>query len=346
MKYIIFILVIAISFSGLQASLAQDLDFASTNTYQGTEITPENILKFDPQPPGDLKAKVEEFLTKNDILSNILSGDSYYQKIMYYPKAPFALDFSQQTADQDLKQLYFGNMANVLKNRYGITKSLGANFVLPFGDDWVIKASGFSNRRENIGNQLDKSYGAGFTQSELEKFKADIGKTYQTISRRAYWLRAHEAKEKLKLDRICLPQEYLIHIPGRPNQIDDTNYVIVEEKIKDAKPITQTSLAVDPEVIQQLTQLIGYTALWDINSQNIIVSGDKACAIDLEQPNVYRPTNFFNKNVGLHRAFLKQGWKQLEDNIIKQYANEHKADVKDLVEEKKLIEESIQQTWK
>ena len=359
MKYIVVMSLIALSFSGLQASLggaststlpaapAQDLDFGSTNTYKGKQITAENILELAPQAPADVKAQVDEFLTKNLILSNILSGESYYQKIMFYPKAPFSIAFSQPgDVDKELQQLYFGSMSQKLKTIWGINKpNIGSNFVIPMGD-WFVKVSGFSNRRENIINELGLPYGSNITQANLEKFKAGMGKTYQTISRMAYWLRAKEAKEKLKLNRICLPQEYLVHIPGRPTQVDDTNYVIIEEKIKNAKPITQTDLATDPEVIEQLVQLIGYAALWDINPNNILANEDMTCTVDLEQPNVYNPSNFFDKNTGLHRAFMEQGWKELEDNIIKPAAAAQKKDVKDLLEEKKLMQESIKQSWK
>lgn len=319
-------------------------DFASSNTYHGDAITAENILQIAPRVPQEIAALVENFLTKNKPLGNILSGVSYYKPILFYDKAPFALDFSSQHADSDPKQVYFGATLNAFA-KLKLNLKPGPNYILQISNDWILKASGFSNRRENINAQVGNPYGATVTTDQLEKFKSLIGKTFQTISRMAYWLRAQEAIEKFGLNRICLPKEYLVHIPDRPAVIEDANYVIVEEKIT-GKPIMDTDLAGDPEVIRQLTQLIGYTALWDINQSNVIVLGNRVCIVDMEQPNVHKPLDFFHKDISIHRSNVIHGWEVLENTIIKPYAQRHNKNVKELLDVKRAAQKRIQDSWK
>lgn len=332
--------------AGCKVKAEQALDFASANTYYGQEITPENIIQLAPKIESEVTAIVENFLIKNNPLGNILSGASYYNPILFYDKVPFTLDFAQQTADQEAKQAYFGTMRATF-TKLGLNLKPGANYIIDLNDAWIIKASGFSNRLNNINLQVGNKYGSNITSQQLAEFKrmTDGGKTYQTISRLAYWLRAQEAKEKLGLDRICLPKQYLVHIPGRPHIVEDTNYVIVEEKIRDTKPLTDTPLAGDPEVIQQLTQLIGYTALWDINANNLLVKGNQVCIIDTEQPSVHKPLDFFHKDMSVHRDNVGHGWGELESHIIKPYGQTHQKDVTELLELKNAVQMSIQNAW-
>lgn len=338
-------LIVLLCYSPL--SLSNEIDYNSGNTYQGQEITAENILQLIPEPPHELEAKVQTYLKQKPILANIISGADYYNKIMFFDKAPFTLDFQPDTPDRPIVDLYFKTMESYIRQA-GLPTKPGQNFVIPLGDH-IIKASGFFNRRENINAYLrqtdpTQTHGKTILPAQLEKFNKEVGKTYQTISRVAYWLRLKELKETLNLDRICLPDKYLVHIPGRPLQVDDTNYVVAETALDDAVPFDQTDLAQDPEVIQQLTQAIGYAHLWDINSRNILVSGDKACIVDTEQPNVGVPTKFFLKDLKGKKGEHRGGWDELETNIIRPYAKSHPdIDLSKVRAVKHLIEESIKQ---
>jgi hypothetical protein len=327
---------------------ADEIDFNSINTYKGQEITAENILELAPKPPLALENKVQKFLRERPRVAHILSGADYYKTIGSSDKAPYSLDLSQNSPDTPIIAGYFGPIKNAL-HAAGIHNWRGQNFVIPL-DDTIIKASGFSNRRENINAYLrqtdpTQSYGKSITPAQLEKFKNEVGQTtYQTISRIAYWLRIKEIKAALNLDRICVPDKYLIRIPGRPAEVNDTNYVVGEAALRGAKPFDQTDLVEDPEVILQLMQVIGYANLWDINSNNILALNGQACIVDTEQPNVAVPTNFFLKDLKGQKGIGRHGWCELGNNIIQPYGEQHpECDLTQVKTLKKLMEESIQQ---
>jgi hypothetical protein len=136
-----------------------------------------------------------------------------------------------------------------------------------------------------------------------------------------YWLRARQAQEELHLDRICLPQKYLMHLPGRPTLVDDTNYVVVAEKLSGIVSIVETDLLRDTEVVAQLTHLILRASLFDIHGDNLLAKNGKACLIDFEQPNACKPSDLGCDNkTGRGIAGLR--------NLIREYAERTKQDLR------------------
>lgn len=140
-------------------------------------------------------------------------------------------------------------------------------------------------------------------QAQLDQFIKEFGpRTYQTISRMPYWLMIQEAIEKLNLKRIKLPKMYLVHIPGRPVEVNDSNYVIVEENIGgrisgSQRYVHETEMLMnDPEVKHEFEMVKKYADLWDNSAANYHVNNGTLYPIDTEQPNNQRPSNFFWKD--------------------------------------------------
>lgn len=328
----------ALNLLSITALISQEIDFSSGNTYNSCEITAENILSLVPATPESLISEVHNFCDKDPRILPMLSGTDWYEKDRNFNRAPLTV-----TSREDAIYTSFWG------SRREYSKTLGNksnyNFVLPLNSEWLIKASGGGNRRENINSYFGHEYGTALSQEQIERFILECGKTYQTVSRMAYWLRSKEIKNKLNLNRVGVPKKYLVRLPNRSAHIDDTNYVVVAKNIAGAVPITQTDLPRDPEVIKQLTQWIGYSAAWSVNPENILAHENKAWVVDLEQPNVHKPTDFFHKNIEIHRSNVLHGWNELETNIIVPYGETHAVDMSQILEEKKRIQEQIQQTW-
>jgi hypothetical protein len=338
---------------GAEKSVTSGLDFASANSYYGQEITPDTILKMAPKPNEKLTEDAQKYLKDHPGLIKLFSGSFYYEPLdseKFGTVTPYNLSFYPQETekDKDAKAAFQELRTSTLKAA-GIdpAKLPGSNYTVDLNDDWLIKASSRANRVENINSSVGNPYGATVTPQQLEAFKKMTGggKTYQTISRLAYWLRLREAKKELKLNRICLPKQYLVHIPGRPTEVEDQNYVIVERKIKGGRDFKDSPLAVDKELMKQLTWLIGYAALWDLSDHNILIKDGKACMIDVEQPNVHKPLEFFHKNTQTHRSNVDHGWAEVRNRIIKPYADKEGIDTKPLLDDIEKIYNAIKKTW-
>jgi hypothetical protein len=138
-------------------------------------------------------------------------------------------------------------------------------------------------------------------------------------------LRAKKAQKELGLDLICLPEKYLVHIPGRPTYADDTNYVVVAEKLY-TKSILKTDLLGDERVVAQIAYVILASSMWDIHSGNLRATKDnKACFIDFEQPGDFKPSDFGQDTV------MECGIARL-NKLIQKYGDKSKKNVSHLYE--------------
>ncbi len=284
-------------------------DIACSFTYKGQLMTADNILKLSPKVPEKLKRQVQSFLRSKPDLIELFSGQSFYKKLPGHDKAPFAFNFNQIDAsmkayleDMAIKIAHADAGIQIPSSGPGRYNRALSNFTVFMGPDWVIKSSGFLNRRANILHEVGMdNRDPELPQEKLDAFIQDFGpRTYQTISRMPYWLMVKEGIKKFKLNRIKLPKMYLVHIPGRPTQVSDSNYVIVEENIGGVlsggeRYVTQTKIMKDPEVKRQYEILQKYAALWDNSAANYHVKGGILYPVDTEQPNNQKPSNFFWK---------------------------------------------------
>ena len=271
------------------------------NTYKGQAITPQNILELAPKIPAEIDKMAQDWLLQRPDLLYVFSGETYYNLIPFYNKAPFAINFG----NLDAQSKSFLELMRMALERGGIKfppsgqgySAMLQNFTLPINPKWYLKVSGFFNRRANIQHEMGKNNrDLEFPQELLEQFITKYGKvTYQTISRLAYWLRVKEAIERFKF-RIGLLQKYLVHIPGRPTDVNDMNYVIIEENVADSKFMNETDILKDPEAKRQFDKVYEYANMWDPTPQNYKVKDNKIYFIDIEQANAQPPSNFFLKD--------------------------------------------------
>lgn len=84
--------------------------------------------------------------------------------------------------------------------------------------------------------------------------------------------------ETYSLDLITVPQKYIYHIPGRPQELNDSNYYIVEPKLAFKKNLPFTVLEV-----QQLQTIITHTGYSDLKKSNILrLENNQIAIIDTE----------------------------------------------------------------
>jgi hypothetical protein len=303
--------------------------------YHGKPINAETLLELIPPIPGELKTKIEEAFKRHPELSSVLSGESYSRIIPGTSHAPFSIDFDQISTED--RQYFFEplrkRLATTIPIPAGKLGPLVNNFTIPLDEQLFIKASGLLNRRANILHEMGlNNQDHELPQAKLDEFMATKGgRTFQTISRMVYLLRAKQAKEELHLDRICLPEKYLMHIPGRPTDLDDTNYIVVAKKLSNVTPILDTDLLKDKTVVTQLAQVIRGASSWDIHGGNVVAQGDKACLIDFEQPNAFKPSEF-------GRGGIMGGGIEGLKNLIKDYAKKSNLDKTSLEELTKLVD--------
>lgn len=293
-----------------------------------TPINKDTILELVPAVPTRVSARVDHLFKKKPLLAVVLSGVLYTQKIPGATGAPLSMNV--HALSRRNKKLFLKPFKKKL-SRVGLHATrqkknpfqLLRNFIVPLDGDLFIKASGLSNRRANIVSEMG---GGVLTQATLDDFMSHHGgHTYQTLSRMVYWLRAKKAQKELRLDRICLPKKYLVHIPGRPTYADDTNYVVVAEKLH-TKPILETDLLGDERVVAQIAHVILAASMWDIHAGNLRATKDnKACFIDFEQPGDFRPSDF-GQDIVMERGIAKL------NALIQKYGNKAKKNVSHLYE--------------
>jgi len=110
--------------------------------------------------------------------------------------------------------------------------------------------------------------------------------TQQHITRAA----TQHLLDELKWDDLQIMPTYLYHIPGRPTDCDDTNYLIVQEKLEGFFPFAELSLEEKKEALQKidlanLYRALKYANLWDMSERNLWLNKEYQLAYpDGEKP--------------------------------------------------------------
>jgi len=314
--------------------------FATTNTYKGMPITSENILELS-EAPEEVRTFIQGWLEQHLDAAVIMSGQEAFEG-----EDPVPTQGRQGRVD------YYHATQERLRKAGLENLSQSSNTVVEAGD-FIIKASSELNRGNNIAvGVFGLPYGSQLSPEQLREFKEKYGKTYQAISRVAYAHRAREACKEFELNLVTIPDKYLVHIPGRPTEVADSNYVAVAKKVPNiVADLQEHALSLDPEVIRQLTILIGYTALWNHvgSAGNIFVVEDpetkeqKLSYHDTEQPNVHSPADFFHEKAAVHFSNVHHGWNELKTQIIEAYATNLNASIDEtnLSEDKKALLKSL-----
>ncbi len=276
------------------------------NTYFGHLISSETIQNFIKPLPRDAQQVVAWIEEHKDELSYLATTPD--------PLATWA----------DKK--VYGN--KLLKKR-GTPNQGNNNFVfkVPHTNYW-IKISGPLRRLVNI-----YVYNTGrnpFIPSEYKLHKEFSNATllnsfspvatYQTISRFANFLRCQDVIEKYTINKIYVPEIYLVHIPGTPYDISDDNYLIVEKEIAHIENIVTSKRgknALTEASIEQLYYLITQGGIFDFNGENLqIDASGNLVFIDLEQGIVEDPSNFYNKDKDIYDFYVYHGIKSFVETHL------------------------------
>lgn len=314
-------------------------------TYQGKEITPSNLLELlEIEAPLDphIEEQVQEFILEHGLV-DILSGADNQE--IFFTGLP---EERKALADKIEKEL----------SEKGIAPLKAPNsFIFNIDDKWVIKRSKVYIARQNIVDTLtsidaghwtkNAEYGRALTREEWGRFNAEPlnGRVYQNISRAMVYLRAREGLRALGITNIYIPETHLIHIPGRPLEVEDRNYVVVETFQGTLTPLFESPLAVDEDILTSLVRLTAYTGWWTMGNAVSVGPDGRVYYHDHELPNRHSIIDILHRDPARFRELVRDGWNKLEEQIILPYARAHSIDVSELLERLHRIEEDIMSSW-
>lgn len=106
-------------------------------------------------------------------------------------------------------------------------------------------------------------------EQALDTFKQDQPKTVQTISQIAFysWVKRAIAAHKIKTLRI--PFTGLVQVPGRPSGVEDKNYVVVQQELRNCFSLwehPELRKRVTKKQIADIKKVIQFAGIWDIKT--------------------------------------------------------------------------------
>jgi hypothetical protein len=292
MKKIVGLLIVTITAHGLLQAMRD-----CRTLYKNIPITRENLLNLVPPVPDDVQADLKQWISQHPgILEKLLHRRSTVS----------------QARKEHVENRTF------LEDK-DICNYSTWNYAIPLTHQYFIKISGPVNRAATIKACHDKSYET-HTPSEWDAL--EVCPTVQTISSAAYSLRLREAIENYELAPfIKTPPTYLVPMPGKPTELCDENYLIVQQSCQNLtllKSQSPTILELDEHRLAQILCAIKYTGLWNL-SGNVMTGPDKSWEFpDLEQPGNSAPQDFFHKNLTRYNGNVFVGISELADTIDKE----------------------------
>lgn len=342
MNKVFITLLLACLFAG-QAYGAQErkeeAEIIAGNTYKGQVISAETLVKLAPRAPKQVEKQVQTWLQKNP---KFVEAALDYEPMVN-------LGYDKKTL-QNTRVRHRG----IIKRLNQITgqKNMSTyNYVYDVpGTGYVLKIGGLLNRLQNVVMMSGKSYGVSLNQDDYARlshlpdanFDKTVGqqgqleviknapKTFQTSSRIATYLLFKDAKNKGSIaQNMQIVPMYLVHIPGRPTELSDRNYVAIEPKVQGLSKIDFSNLSNQEK--KQIAKVIRTIGLFDVNSDNLQKTQDGSIIfLDTEQPNTEAPGNFFHKAEYRIRSNTKNGLelfaKLLEEAQKKQAEAQQQAD--------------------
>lgn len=130
-------------------------------------------------------------------------------------------------------------------------------------------------------------------EQELDAFKRLYPKTVQTISQIVFysWVKCAVATHKIKTLRI--PITGLVHVPGRSCDVEDKNYVVVQQELRNCFSLwehPELRKRVTKQQIVDIKKVIQFAGLWDIKTNLFLClptaqyPKEQLGLIDFEQP--------------------------------------------------------------
>lgn len=262
-------------------------------SYEGRLITARTLLNLLPPTPAALNADIQAWLAGHQ---EFVDGK--------------LLNYDRMTKDT-LARIALRDEIHAYLAAHGCpTMAKGANYVFQAVPGWLIKMAGYPNRRENIVARVGKPYNALLVDADYEKAdkewaddqfdsqiiagkpvlkKPDAPKTFQGMTRLAMYLLAKKAIEADPeiAAHIAVPAKYAVHIPGRPDEVSDRNYVTVAQRldVRDIGAFTSSERAA-------ILKFLGHCPMVFPTTENIKRLADgKIAFVDLETRNIW--WNFF-----------------------------------------------------
>jgi len=318
---------------------AMDDKYTSTNTYYGTEITLDNLLELlDQEVPLDPEDnfEIQNFIKEYD-LEQILSGAEYQEEMF-------------TNANQEERRAIVDSITTYLEERKIPHINAPNSILIIVNNKWVIKRSKVHVARQNVLDTLEsmrqgrKAWAEWMrllTREEYNQFMNLFGgRVYQNISRAMTYLLARQAARALDEQNrhnrqheqlVRIPETHLVHIHGRPFDIEDRNYVVIEEYLgENLTPLEESSLALNEDVTLQMVRMIARTAWWNIRGNAHLVD-DRVNYHDHELPNRHDIRHILHRDTQHYRDLVQHGWRDLEENIIKPYAQAHTTNIEKLL---------------
>lgn len=224
--------------------------------------------------------------------------------------------------------------------------STGSNCIIKIPDmPYIIKISGQYHRVANICSK----YGFHFYIRKPNEIQlTDMQRceelfhtqTFQTCSSYAYYLKIRDLINKNNFKNIFVPDTYLIKI-NENLDADDSNCLLVQRFIHNKIFLIYERLELLEKVSTQslcdLAYLILKAGLWDIEKNLFVFEDGKLILLDLEQPNISNPEDFFHINRKVFEWNASVGI----ESLLKLFPENLnlKKDIKDYIEKNKLVEE-------
>jgi hypothetical protein len=288
-------------------------------TFQGHSITPETLVKLAAQAsplPEDLKKKIERLVETHQDLFTALTA---------IPKVdPLArIDDKKEVSDLQraaIKEQFANAMLilNRLKKEKKV-ESLGAvHAVLRFKDipDFIFHINRIGSRNayqifaSDQGNVLDKDFHEK-KFPHIDWSKAARVRPLQDASKMAHYLRFLEIAKLRSFKYFNLPQTFLYHIPGRPEELSDENYLVVQRWIpdiikfktgdkdetsnqfKNKQELEKARRAIPDKALTEMHTAIVYAALWNHLNKNLAKDPSGAYHFINMQGTIFHTPDFF-----------------------------------------------------
>lgn len=138
---------------------------------------------------------------------------------------------------------------------------------------------------------------------------------YQNVSRVFYSAKISSIIEENRLQFVRPVQKALHHIPGRPIEISDSNYIVVTEffELPDHATNMQRLANLSQPILSEIMHVILYAGLWSISQNNFfILNNNQAVFYNTELPGLggYDENDFFFKNP---QQILRNGQSGLDE---------------------------------
>jgi len=284
MKFFLYSLVFTFSMYGMEE------ERYSHNTYKNIEINPISLLKISPEMPIALKKRVHECVNKyQDLITKLVT-------------TPHPL------THENRKQKTRDNFAIIkeYEDRGEVKNLSDFNYVLRFRDypEFTIPINRWGSRvaywihASGEGDPLNPNFNADSVNCATFEYLP----SYQHCSRVAHYLRLKEIIEKDNFQYFKSTPTYFAHIPQKPQELSDENYVVIQKWIDDLKTLKEMAKEQAYEVkknipidaLNEIHKATIYAALWDIHS-NLAIDGKNPYyyMIDLEEPMNHKPQFFY-----------------------------------------------------